>query len=340
MKYYDYNELKELILINKEYQEKFREQTDLERRNLKEDLIFHKRILSPLQVRLSINGLVLIDGHHRWELLSEVIKECPEFNLKIPVVVIKLDDIADVMLRTQLGRRNLSNGDIKQYVDRLITEDNLSANKAYKQVAEAIDKSISTVKRIHKPEQAEANRVSQKVRDITKKSSDERMGITDDISVKMNNFSPETTETSLKEKEEKLEESRQKRLSKKMGNSHNSQLNNSDYYKKFKGNLLDTKQLVEYEDKDYYDEVLANGSKYRTYTNKEDYVNSEEYISGAPVNPNNQHTSVPECERLILIKELIDSLKDHLPFFEDSPIHSDIHKLIENYTFRVNLLKK
>lgn len=44
MKYYNYNELKDLIIVNKDYQEKFRKQTDLERKNLKEDLIYHKRV--------------------------------------------------------------------------------------------------------------------------------------------------------------------------------------------------------------------------------------------------------------------------------------------------------
>lgn len=323
MKYYDYNELRNKIIIEDRYREKFREQTDLERNKLKEGLIYHQRVLEPLKVSLRFSGVVLIDGHHRWKLLPEVIKECPDFDLNIPVVLIKSKDVADEMLRTQLGRRNLSNGEIAQYVNSL-QQQGLNKKPAIKQTANELNIPVNQVKNAVYPNRAEKDRQ----RALVKSKQSVRSSAPNQ---------PQSIEISLEEKERRSEKQRQNRINRKMGKTQST---NSDYYKEFKDNLLDTKQLVEYEDKDYYDEVLANGSKYRTYKNTDDYLNSEEYISGAPVNSNNQHTSVPECERLILIKELIDSLKDHLPFFEDSPIHSDIHKLIENYTFRVNLLKK
>lgn len=311
MKYYNYNELKDSIIVNKDYQEKFRKQTDLERKNLKDDLIYHKRVLSPLHVRTSINGLVLVDGHHRFNLLPEVIEECPEFDLNIPVVVIKLEDVPNAMLRTQLGRRNLAPEDIKQYVDTLIAEDGLSANKAYNKVAEVIGKSEATIRRIHKPKQAQANRLNQ-----SKRNSYSRL-------VNLTN-SEEVVKSG--EKERKLEQSRQNRINKKMEKVSSS----------WEGNLLDTKQLVEYEDKPYYDEVLANGIRYRKYTGQEDYLSTEEYISGASTNPNNPHTNVPEYERLLHIKEKIKDIEEHLPFFQDSPIHSDMFNLVSNYKSRLN----
>ena len=331
MNYYNYSELKDLIVVNKEYQEKFREQTDLERRNLKEDLIFYKRILNPLQVRTSINGLVLVDGHHRWELLPEVIKECPEFDLNIPVITVKLDDVPDVMLRTQLGRRNLSPEDIKQYVDTLITEDGFSANRAYKKVAEITGKSKSAIQRIHKEELAEKDRQYHKENNVN-----ERIRVSAKKLPDSGKISPETIETSLQEKERKLEQSRQRRLNKKMEGISTS----PNYYKEFEGNLLDSKQLVEYEDKPYYDEVLANGSRYRNYTNQEDYLGTEEYISGTPTNPNNPHTNIPEYERLRHIEDKIKDLKDHLPYFQDSSVHQSMKTFIDNFYSTLNKVSK
>lgn len=170
-------------------------------------MLYHKRILTPLEVYPSWGGLVLVCGHHRWNMLPEIIRECPDFDLNIPVVFIEAEDVQERIIDEQLGRRNLSNSEIAQYINLLITEDGLSANKAYEVVAETIGKSPSTIKRIHKPEQAKANRVSQKVRDISKKSSNERMRLTDDISVKMTEKPPKSIETSLKGiKREKVKE--------------------------------------------------------------------------------------------------------------------------------------
>lgn len=202
--YINYNELKEQLVIKDEYSKEFREQTDIEMSKLKEDLLYHKKVLSPLIVKQTFGSKVLIDGHHRWSLLPEVIREYPSFDLNIPIVIIKPEDVSDVMVRTQLGRRNLSAEDIKQYVDVLITEDGLSANKAYKKVAELTGKSKSTIKRICNPKQAEANKLNQRVRDSNKKLSDNRIGIADDMLVKMDNFSPESIETSLKTKPPKV----------------------------------------------------------------------------------------------------------------------------------------
>ena len=156
--YINYNELKEQLVIKDEYSKEFREQTDIEMSKLKEDLLYHKKVLSPLIVKQTFGSKVLIDGHHRWSLLPEVIREYPSFDLNIPIVIIKPEDVSDVMVRTQLGRRNLSAEDIKQYVDVLITEDGLSANKAYKKVAELTGKSKSAIQRLHKPELAEQDR--------------------------------------------------------------------------------------------------------------------------------------------------------------------------------------
>ena len=207
IKYYDYNKLKERLVVKEEIKTKLREHNEIESEKLKKGLLYHKRILTPLEVYPSWGGLVLVCGHHRWNILPEIIKECPDFDLNIPVVFIEAEDVQERIIDEQLGRRNLSNSEIAQYINLLITEDGLSANKAYEVVAETIGKSPSTIKRIHKPEQAKANRVSQKVRDISKKSSNERMRLTDDISVKMTEKTPESIGTSLKGiKREKVKE--------------------------------------------------------------------------------------------------------------------------------------
>ena len=62
MQYINYNELKDQIIVSKEYFKKFREQTDKEKQKLKERLLFHKRILSPLIVQKTFAGTTLIDG--------------------------------------------------------------------------------------------------------------------------------------------------------------------------------------------------------------------------------------------------------------------------------------
>ena len=205
IKYYDYNKLKERLVIKEEIKTKLREHNEIESEKLKKGLLYHKRILTPLEVYPSWGGLVLVCGHHRWNMLPEIIRECPDFDLNIPVVFIEAEDVQERIIDEQLGRRNLSNSEIAQYINLLITEDGLSANKAYEVVAETIGKSPSTIKRIHKPEQAKANRVSQKVRDISKKSSNGKIGDTDDISVKMTEKTPGSIETSLAGKTTRVE---------------------------------------------------------------------------------------------------------------------------------------
>jgi len=193
IKYYDYNELKEKLVIKEEYKNKLREHNAIESEKLKKGLLYHKRILTPLEVHLSWGGLVLVCGHHRWNMLPEIITECPDFDLNIPVVFIEAKDVQERIIDEQLGRRNLSNEDIKQYVEVLITEKGLSKNKAYKEVSEKTGFSKSKVKRIVQPELAEAHRASQKIRDTTKKLS------------QMNNFSPVSIETSLEPLTNKVE---------------------------------------------------------------------------------------------------------------------------------------
>jgi len=192
IKYYDYNELKEILVIKEEIKTKLREHNEIESEKLRKGLLYHKRILTPLEVHLSWGGLVLVCGHHRWNMLPEIITECPDFDLNIPVVFIEAKDVQERIIDEQLGRRNLSNEDIKQYVEVLITEKGLSKNKAYKEVSEKTGFSKSKVKRIVQPELAEAHRASQKIRDTTKKLS------------QMNNFSPVSIETSSKTKKSSL----------------------------------------------------------------------------------------------------------------------------------------
>ena len=143
--YLHYNELKNLLVIKEENKNLFRQQTDAEKLSLREGLLFHKKLLSPLVVCESILGLVLVDGHHRWQLLSEVIKECPEFDLNIPLVKIEPSEATAEMMRTQLGRRNLSAGEIVQYVDYL-REQGLTVAEAQKQTSTDLNVSVNKVK--------------------------------------------------------------------------------------------------------------------------------------------------------------------------------------------------
>ncbi|MEL6440590.1 MAG: hypothetical protein AAFQ80_15190 [Cyanobacteria bacterium J06621_8] len=154
MNYLNYNKLKQVIVINKKHQEKFRPQNEIERENLKADLLYHKEILNPLKVRQTITGYELIDGHHRWELLPEVIRECAEFKLDIPIVFIDLASVPLVMLQTQLGRRNLDSETIAKYVDSL-RQNGETKGKAIKQAAEDLNVSVNSVKNAVYPGRAE-----------------------------------------------------------------------------------------------------------------------------------------------------------------------------------------
>ncbi|PSB06595.1 hypothetical protein C7B62_22410 [Pleurocapsa sp. CCALA 161] len=144
--YLHYNELKNLLVIKEENKTLFRQQTDTEKASLKEALLFHKKLLSPLVICENILGLVLVDGHHRWNLLPEIIEECPEFDLNIPLVKIEPSEAIAEMMRTQLGRRNLSTSEITQYVDYLVIEEGLTKTEAIQQTAEDLDLSVNKVK--------------------------------------------------------------------------------------------------------------------------------------------------------------------------------------------------
>lgn len=185
IKYYNYSDLKEILVIKEKIRTKLREHNEIESEKLRKGLLYHKKILTPLEVYLSWGGMVLVCGHHRWNMLPEIVKECPDFDLNIPVVFIKVEDVQERIIDEQLGRRNLSNEDIMAYANQLITEGGLSKNKAYKEISEKTGFSKSKVKRIVQPELAEAYRATQKVRDTNKKLS------------QMNNFSSESIEISL-----------------------------------------------------------------------------------------------------------------------------------------------
>lgn len=150
--YIQYSELKKFLVIKEENKSKFREQTEIENIKLKESLLYHKKVLSPLVVAQTILGLELIDGHHRWDCLSSIIEECEDFNTSIPVLTIKRSDTAEEMLRIQLGRRNLSNGEICKYVDVLANEKNLTKKEAIKQTAQDLNTSVNKITNAVYPE--------------------------------------------------------------------------------------------------------------------------------------------------------------------------------------------
>lgn len=152
IKYYNYNYLREVIKIDEERRAKLRPQTELESSNLREGLIYHKAVLNPLKVD---EEWVLVDGHHRWFLLPEVMKECEDFDHnKIPIVAVESKDTKSVMKHSQIGRRNLSDEEIALCVDELV-EEGLSKSKAIKQTAEKLNISPNKVKNITYPKIAE-----------------------------------------------------------------------------------------------------------------------------------------------------------------------------------------
>ena len=184
--YYHYNELKKLLVIKEENKNLFRQQTEVERAALKEGLLFHKRIKDPLTVCVNIFGLVLVDGHHRWNLLPEIIEECPEFDLNIPLVKIESSEVIPEMMRTQIGRRNLTNEDVVAYIDLLIAEEGLTPNKAYLKVSEITGKSLSSLKRLRQAELAEQDKERKKEKKENCNTPNEKPIVSDDFSSTVN----------------------------------------------------------------------------------------------------------------------------------------------------------
>jgi hypothetical protein len=122
-----------------------RPQNNLERSLLKQDLLYHGTVLSPLILNERYG---IEDGWHRWELLQEIKEEGHEFKFdKIPYIQTDHFESKAQIIRTQLGRRNLSDTEILELVDLLVEVEGVSRTRAMKQIAEALEVSIGTIKR-------------------------------------------------------------------------------------------------------------------------------------------------------------------------------------------------
>lgn len=94
------------------------------------------------------------------------------------------------MMRTQIGRRNLTNEDVVAYIDLLIAEEGMTPNQAYLKVSEITGKSLSSLKRMRQAELAQKDLdQKQAKRDNAlpsfAKSGNEKHIVSDDISSTM-----------------------------------------------------------------------------------------------------------------------------------------------------------
>ena len=155
---------RELKLLVKESINPLRELTPTEKERLCESLLSEKCINSALILQGSlITGYTIVDGFSRWGLLPEVIKQCPEFNTLIPVILkshLDENEVKLYALRNQISRRNFSPMEVS---DAILTLQNtgLTKTQALEEIAALTDSSVSSVKRKLNPSYAEKERQRQ-----------------------------------------------------------------------------------------------------------------------------------------------------------------------------------